>query len=79
LYEALRATVIDGQPNHEGCAAMRFHGMVRGLTTLLRALPMAPPASASRVPVAVAPRDPQLIRLLANILLCTHAEVTHVY
>jgi len=80
LYETLRAAVIAGQPNPEGCAAVRFHGMVRGLATLLRTAPATAPAtSVSRAPSTVVPRDPELVRLLANIVLRTQTELTHVY
>jgi len=59
---------------------VRFHGMVRGLATLLRTPPAAAPAtSVSRTPSTVVPRDPELVRLLANIVLRTQTEVTHVY
>jgi hypothetical protein len=75
----LRAAVVAGQPHPEGCAAVRFHGMVRGLATLLRVPPAPAPAPVPRTPAAVVPRDPELVRLLANIVLRTQAEVTHVY
>jgi hypothetical protein len=53
--------------------------MVAGLATLSRAMPAAALASTARTPVTAMPRDPQLVRLLANILLRTQAELTHVY
>jgi hypothetical protein len=53
--------------------------MVRGLATLLRVPPAPAPAPMPRTPAAVVPHDPQLVRLLANIVLRTQAEVTHVY
>jgi len=53
--------------------------MVRGLPALLRATPEAAPIRTPSPPGAAMPRDPQLVRLLANIVLRTHAEVTHVY
>lgn len=79
MYETLRTAVLAGQPGPEGCAALRFHGMVGGLATLLRATsPALPTRTAGPLPM-VAPRDPQLVRLLANLVLATHTEVTHVY
>lgn len=54
--------------------------MLRGLAALLRTPPAASPASSmSRAPATAVPRDPELVRLLANIVLRIQAEVTHVY
>jgi hypothetical protein len=80
LYEALRTAVLAGQPHAEGCAALRFHGMVGALATLLRTTPLVLPARTAGPLAAAAPRDPQLVRLLANLVLATHTtEITHVY
>lgn len=79
MYETLRTAVLAGQPRPEGCAALRFHGMVGGLTTLLRATPPVPSNRTADPLPMTAPRDPQLVRLLANLVLATHTEVTHVY
>jgi len=75
----MRRAALNGQPRPEGLAALRFHGMVRGLAALLRATPPAAPAYTPSLPCTAMPRDPQLVRLLANIVLRTQAEVTHVF
>jgi hypothetical protein len=74
----LRADVLSGRGRPEGIAALRFHGMVQGLTLLLKvAPPIAPtPKLESTNPIQ---RDRELIRVLANIVLRTHSELAHVY
>lgn len=78
-YEALRADVFSGRANSEGLAALRFHGLLRGLAILL---------STARQPKALAPAvlpsnpvrvDGALVRVLANLVLRTHEELVHVY
>ena len=78
-YEALRADVFGGRANSEGLAALRFHGLLRGLAILL---------STARQPKVLAPAvlpfnpvrgDGALVRVLANLVLRTHEELVHVY
>ena len=77
-YEALRLTVIQGQPRGAGVAALRFHGMWEGLMMLTR--PMATPVPAAVAAARPAVRlDDQFVRLLANLVLRTQTELTHVY
>ncbi len=78
-YETLRADLLRGQAPPDGVAALRFHGMVQGLALLLQCAPppLPPrPKSESGKPIQC---DPELVRLLANIVLRTHSELTHVY
>lgn len=77
LYEALRAAVIEGRARPEGMALLRFHGMAQGLMTLLRT-PADPPPSASVPAHLPLSRDSAFVRLLANLVLHTHSELTHV-
>ena len=76
-YEERRASVLAGQPQAEGMAALRYHGMLHGLALLLRsqtALPSVAPLS----PPPSLPRDSTFIRLVANLVLYTYPELTHV-
>ena len=75
-YEALRSARLPGQGGREELTALRFHGMWQGLAMLLNA-PAAPP----NPPVPAHPvscRDSEFVRLLANLVLHTHSELTHV-
>jgi hypothetical protein len=77
-YEALRANVLAKQPPFEGMAALHYHGMFPGLEILLRteATPPAGKHNAFNLPL---PRDnTAMVRLLANFLLHTYSEHTHV-
>ena len=76
-YEALRSACLLGQGGREGITALRFHGMWQGLAILLK-VPTAPPPNS---PVSAHPepsRDNQFVRLIANLVLHTHSELTHV-
>lgn len=80
-YETLRCQVLQGQARPEGLGAVVFHGMWRGLMVLLSA-PKLPPISATavtEVPPAPTPCDPQLVRLLANMLLFTQSKDEYAY
>jgi hypothetical protein len=76
-YEALRATVLEGGGRAEGLAVVHFHGMVRGLAILLKT-PSAPPMTRPALTDLPVQRDSALVRLLANLVLHTHSELTHV-
>ncbi|MHB1590931.1 MAG: hypothetical protein ACYCTW_05300 [Sulfuricella sp.] len=74
----MRADVLAGRSRPEGLAALHYHGMLQGLAILLRT-PVVPPL-ASRIPASPSlSRDSTLVRLLANLVLHTHSELTHVY
>lgn len=79
LYERLRCEVLAGQACREGLGAIVYHGLIRGLCLL------SSPAAPSVAPVATARTvsnvrtDPQFLHVLANMVLQTHQELTHVY
>lgn len=76
-YEALRSACLLGQGCREGITALRLHGMWQGLAILLKAStlpPQNPPVPANPVPR----RDSEFVRLIANLVLHTHSELTHV-
>lgn len=78
-YEQLRAQVICGQARAEGLAVIVYHGMLRGLSVILAEGKPANEQPVVREPVARAlPRDPELVRVLANMLLRAQTEVMHV-
>jgi hypothetical protein len=79
-YEALRAEVLQGQARPDGLGAIVFHGMWCGLRVLLQ-VPTAPtpsPVNASHLPVP-ATHDPQLVHLLANMVLLTQSKEEYAY
>lgn len=79
-YEALRNAVIDGTQRPEGTAALRYHGMLRGLSVLLPSTTVIEAASPhSAQPPDTLPGGDEFVRLLANLVLRTHSELTHVY
>jgi hypothetical protein len=79
MYETLRDEVLRGQARPDGLGAIVYHGLVHGLLLLSRTTPE------SAMPAATAPSmpnvrsDPEFLHLLANMVLRTHAGVTHVY
>lgn len=58
---------------------MVYHGLIRGLPLLSRpgAPSVLPTAPAQMVPNVRT--DPQFLHVLANMVLQTHQELTHVY
>lgn len=68
------------QARPDGLGAIVFHGMWCGLSVLLQTPPTAPssPASVarSRSPMT---HDPQLVRLLANMVLLTQSKEEYAY
>ncbi len=76
-YETLRDDILNGRARPEGLAALRFHGLAQGLAILLKAPTGAPSTACTPLcPTAGTHRD--FVRLLANLVLHTHSEVTHV-
>jgi hypothetical protein len=75
----LRADVLSGRGRLEGLAALRFHGMVQGLALLLKGAPQPVVPTPKIESTQSIPRDSELIRVLANIVLRTHSELAHVY
>ena len=79
-YEQLRARVINGQPYPEGLTAIVYHGMIRGLAVILTEPTAEASSSPSRVPAPEGVSlDRELLRLIANMVLQSQAEVMHVY
>jgi len=79
-YEALREQVLQGRARPDGLGAIVFHGMWCGLRVLLQA-PSAPapsPVSASNLPVSPT-HGPQLVHLLANMVLLTQSKEEYAY
>jgi len=68
------------QARPDGLGAIVFHGMWFGLSVLLQTPPIATPftASAPRSPIPAA-HDPQLVRLLANMVLLTQSKEEYAY
>jgi hypothetical protein len=68
------------QARPDGLSAVVFHGMWCGLSVLLQVPPTKPlpSVSASHSPSPVA-HDPQLVRLLANMVLQTQSKEEYAY
>ena len=78
-YETLRAEVINGQARPAGLAAVIYHGMLRGLEVIFNDVAL-PAASAPRAPSSdISSLDPDLLRLVANMVLQMQSQVNHVY
>jgi hypothetical protein len=77
LYESLRTDLLLGRICREAITAFRFHGMWQGLAILLKAPTVSPPSSPLPVNQSLR-RDSAFVRLLANLVLHTHSELTHV-
>ena len=80
-YETLRSEVLQGQGRPDGLGAIVFHGMWGGLVVLLCGTPspsISSPAIPDSTPTPVA-HDPQLVRLLANMLLLTQSKDEYAY
>jgi hypothetical protein len=84
-YEALRAAALAGQASAAGLGAIVYHGLIEGLAVLRGTAAASGPVPARTrspapvVPVAAPRGDPQLLRLLANMVLQMQTEVRHVY
>lgn len=83
-YERLRAEVIEGRARPEGLGAVIHHGLLQGLTILLTTTASADASeNLSTTPRSTTPlaaiHDGEFLRLLANMVLQTQAEVMHVY
>lgn len=79
MYESVRAQVVDGHARPDGLGAVVYHGLVRGITLLAGSMPTGTSA-APRSPTAITvTRSPELLRVLANMVLQTQSEVMHVY
>jgi hypothetical protein len=79
-YEKLRADVLNAAARPEGLAAVVYHGMLHGLRVILTE---TSPSTPSLLPPALAVEpghlDQDLLRLIANMVLQSQSQVTHVY
>lgn len=68
------------QARPDGFGSIVFHGMWHGLMVLMRTppTPAASPVSVSRSSSSVT-HDPQLVRLLANMVLLTQSKDEYAY
>ncbi len=80
-YETLRCQALRGQARPDGLGAIVFHGMWDGLVVLLGATPLHSSSSSAITDSTPAPvaHDPQLVRLLANMLLFTQSKDEYAY
>ncbi len=78
-YETLRRAVIDGTGHIEGVAALRYHGMLKGLFMLAHAEVPRNISAPHREPAMGPQPAGEFVHLLANLVLHTHSELTHVY
>jgi hypothetical protein len=78
-YESLRTAVLAGCPPRDGIAALRYYGMLHGLAILLQTTPTTVAMPVVTTSGGRFPADHQFVRLVANIVLHTHAELMHVY
>jgi hypothetical protein len=79
-YERLRDAVLRAQARPEGLAAFAYHGMFGALNLICAeaaraCAPLPTPGVAAAAPARF---DPALVRLLANMVLIHHQEVSHV-
>jgi hypothetical protein len=79
-YEELRARVVLARARPDGLGAVVFHGMWYGLSVLLQPTPAVPlnPTGVSQ-PLSPMTHDPQLVRLLASMVLLTQSKEDHAY
>jgi hypothetical protein len=79
-YEALRTAAVEERPCLAGLATLRFHGLLEGLPRLAKKEGATRTAVSRQDPVVDPPPDDAFVRLLANLVLSTHAEeLTHAY
>ena len=79
-YEELREQVVREQARPDGLGAIVFHGMWCGLSVLLQTPPMPLLSSAGTTcPPSPVTHDPQLVRLLANMVLLTQSKEEYAY
>ena len=68
------------QARPDGLGAIVFHGMWCGLSVLLQTPPMPLLSSAGTTcPPSPVTHDPQLVRLLANMVLLTQSKEEYAY
>jgi hypothetical protein len=75
----LRSEVLRGHARPDGLGAIVYHGLIHGLSLLSQTIPELAPPVATGLSLPNVRTDPQFLHLLANMVLRTHQEVTHVY
>ena len=76
----LRAEVLNGQARPEGLAAVVYHGMLNGLALILTDVAPDSRPSQPAAPVSTQmPLNREFLRLIANMVLQSQAQVKHVY
>jgi hypothetical protein len=78
-YEALRANVLAKQFQPQGLSALRYHGMFSGLEILLRTEATSHTVTQNSFDLPLPGDNNAMVRLLANFMLHTYSEYTHVY
>jgi hypothetical protein len=79
MYESLRAEVIEGHARPDGIGAVVYHGLVHGMTLLVGSMRTGASSTPRSSIAIVISRNPELLHVLANMVLQTQSEVMHVY
>lgn len=79
IYETLRSDVLAGRPRPDGFGAIVYHGLIHGL--LLLSQSFAEEAALTTIPQSLpnVRTDRQFLHVVANMVLQSHQELTHVY
>jgi hypothetical protein len=78
-YETLRGEVLRGQARPAGLAAVIYHGMLHGLAVILTNIPATEFSPTPAPGSDIRPLDRELLHLVANMVLQSQAQVSHVY
>jgi hypothetical protein len=78
-YETLRTEVVAGRARPEGLCAVVHHGLLRGVALLLSSHASADAALPCHAAPAPFTQDREFLHLVANMVLQTQSEVSHVY
>lgn len=79
MYENLRAAVVEGHARPEGLGAVVYHGLMRGLALLAGSTCIGTGTTSRPMSPGIVSRNPELLHVLANMVLQTQSEVMHVY
>jgi hypothetical protein len=75
----LRSDALRGHARPDGLGAIVYHGLIHGLSLLAQTIPESAAPVATVLSLPSIRTDPQFLHLLANMVLRTRQEVTHVY
>jgi hypothetical protein len=78
-YETLRTEVVAGRARPEGLCAVVHHGLLREVALLLSSQASADTTPHRPAVSALAFQDREFLHLVANMVLQTQSEVSHVY